>query len=168
MKSIDIIKSGMFYWMQESYMALRKHKNGIKQWQELMDKGLCAGYEKQCAKRGSGAKGFLKHVIARDRLLGLEAGGGIMARKGKQITKFSYWIECPFAVLKDRIGVEEYEEISTKGYLATKIRYFLGDGWVASVVKSPWLGDKRTEWVVEKIGYSKPTKDSGHELWVCI
>ena len=150
MKSADIIKSGMFYWMLESYMALRLHKNGIKQWQEIMDKALSAGYEKQGAKQSSGPEGFLKNVIARDKLLGLKAGGSVLAKNGKQITKFSYWIECPFASLKDRINAQEYEEISTKGYLATKIKYFLGDDWKANMIKNPWLGNPRTEWVIEK------------------
>ena len=148
----------MFYWMRESYMALRKQEyGGIRSWQNIMDKGLSAGYDSQGAKRNSGVKGFLKHVIARDKLLGLKTGGKILAKKGKQITRFSYWLECPFTSLKDRLSMEEYEEISTRGYLATKIRYFLGDGWKATMMKNPWKGHKRTEWVVEKINFKRLT-----------
>jgi hypothetical protein len=150
MKPLDIVKNGMFYWMRESYMALRKQGyGGIRLWQEIMEKALTAGYESAKAKRNSGMRGFLKHVVARDKMLGLAAGGKIIVNK-KNHQKFSYWIVDPFLPLKDKISQEEYHEISTNGFLRAKIKYFLGEGWITKMIKTPWNGDKRTEWILEK------------------
>ena len=38
-----------------------------------MEQGLSTGYEKQGAPRNSGVDGFLKYVVERDQMLGLEA-----------------------------------------------------------------------------------------------
>ena len=142
----DIAVKTAFYWMRESFLALKEYPNGIKKWQEIMDKALTTGYEKMGATRLSGPKGFLEYVVERDRLLGLRAGGSIINEN-----KFSYHIKDPFIDLKDTITKEEYEQISTYGYLKTKMNYFLGPDWKAAMQSCPWNNDKKeTLWVIEK------------------
>ena len=47
------------------------------------------------------------------------------------------------------VPLEEYEEISTRGYIATKIKYFC-PGFIPKMTKNRWKGDERTEWVIRK------------------
>ncbi|MBI4895743.1 MAG: hypothetical protein HY831_04595 [Candidatus Aenigmarchaeota archaeon] len=145
-KELQIARAGMFFWMREATLEmLKRGQEGIEEWQRKMDKGLLAGYEIQGAPRNSGVEGFLKYVVERDRFLGLEAGGHVTNERN-----FSYWIIDPFIPLREEITQEEYEKISTHGYLATKIRYFLPGEWKTTLMKSPWLGDDRTEWIIER------------------
>lgn len=91
MSNFEIAKSGMFYWMTGCYLALRKQgEEGIRQWQEIMDRGLSAGYVAQGATRNSGPEAFLKYAVERDKMLGLPVGGRIIGEKS-----FLYWIQDP-------------------------------------------------------------------------
>ncbi|MBI1973622.1 hypothetical protein HYS54_02310 [Candidatus Micrarchaeota archaeon] len=143
-KQVEIVRNGMFYWMRESFTALRSYPGGIGKWQHMMHAALTAGYEKQGAPRNSGPQGFLEHVVARDLMLGLPAGGEVLSED-----KFVYWIQDPFIVLKEKIGEEDYEQISTHGYVKTKLDYFC-PGWHATLAKSCWRGNERSEWIIEK------------------
>ena|SRR3989344_2309299 len=138
------------YWMAESYLALRGYSGGIEKWKEIMSKGLSLAYEKMGAMRLSGPESFLEYVIGRDKMLGLHAGGDIIDEN-----KFSYWIADPFLGLKDKITKKEYEQISTHGYLKTKMDYFLGKDWKAMMHKCPWdsnddKDNNKTSWLIEK------------------
>jgi hypothetical protein len=141
----EIVSKGLFHWMRESFLALRKQPEGIKLWQEIIDKALTSGYESSGAVPSSGPEEFLKHVVERDKLLGLEAGGEILSPD-----KFSYWIKDPFLPLKNSIPLEEYQEISTLGYIEAKRKFFVPD-FSVRMVKNMWEGEERSEWIFEKV-----------------
>ena len=90
----------------------------------FLSRTLEAGYEKAGAQSSAGIDEFLKYVVERDNLIGLEAGGRKISSE-----MFSYWIKDMFFPLcKDRrLTEKEYATISTNGYLRTKINYFLPD-----------------------------------------
>ena len=112
----------------------------------ILSKALESGYERAGARRGAGVNEFLYYVIERDRLVGLEAGGEKISG-----WEFTYWIEDMFLFLcrDGSLTLDEYETISTDGYLRTKINYFLPnpENWNAEMTMSPFLSD-RTEWKI--------------------
>ncbi len=142
----EIFRNNMFHWIRTAYKIARLvGRDGIKAWQDEMKKGLQKGYDTAGAKRGSGPTGFLKYVVERDRALDLSAGGEVIDQD-----TFIYWIEDFFSPLKEEgVTEQEYEDISTRGYLAAKIEYFC-PGFEPKLVKSPWRGDKRTEWILRR------------------
>ncbi len=147
-KEYPLSLKGMFAWMAGSYVDLKSiaGEEGIILWKQRMDKGLSAGYNAQGAARGSGVDAFLEHVVKRDHVLGMEAGGHVTNER-----KFSYWIKDLFYLFKNEISETDYQNISTHGYLATKIKYFLTGEWKATMTKNPWQGHDRTEWIIEKL-----------------
>lgn len=141
----DIAAATAFYWMRQAAI-IALNSGSVDQWQAAMREGLHAAYKRMGAPGNSGAKGFLRYVLERDRALGLEAGG-----ETRSSDEFIYWIKDPFLPLKDKITEKQYECLSTHGYLQAKIDYFC-PGFSATLTKSPWRGDDRTEWVIKKMG----------------
>lgn len=145
MNEIHPAVKGMFFWMMESYKALRESgEEGIKKWQDIITKSLHAGFEKQGAKCNSGPDAFLKFVVERDKALGLEAGGEII-----DSNSFAYWIKDPFLPLKESMTLKDYENISTLGYVEAKKQFFVSE-FNVKMTKNMWKGDEISEWIFER------------------
>jgi len=70
----------------------------------------------------------------------------------KTANGLEYWIVDPFVMLKNRITEDEYQIISTFGYVSIKVNFFLGDvsEWSVELKESPWGGYERSLWQITR------------------
>ena len=150
-KDVHTIAAKFKKCLSSTALALRQldWREGLEEFNKIMAVALPAGYEAAYGQvRGSGVDGFLRYVIDRDRMLDYEVGG----RKISD-TEFEYWIRDPFIDLKDIITEDEYQIISTHGYVWIKMNFFLDDdapNWFAHLKESPWRGHRRSLWRMKR------------------
>jgi len=145
----QFLKNFAWFWLAQSvYYACSAQK--MNEWQAEMRNGLFKGYDAQGAKRMGGVDEFIEHVGKRDNEFVCIPVDFEKADENRFIYRMRV---CPFLGARGRlksIGVRDCKEISTEGYLKTKIEYFLGDAWKLQTTRCIWKGDKYCEHVFVK------------------
>ncbi|MBI4162039.1 MAG: hypothetical protein HY513_00020 [Candidatus Aenigmarchaeota archaeon] len=140
---VELLSKKFQVCLGEFFLVFKKAYR-LSVYNEILSRALQSGYERAGARHGAGVDEFLKYVVARDQLIGLEAGGEKISGM-----EFAYWIKDMFSPLcqSGQITRADYTAISTNGYLHAKISYFLPDShkWHAEMIMSPFDSD-RTEW----------------------
>ena len=127
-----------------SFFELGGRKD-IQEFNRIMKEGLHKGYERAYPNsRESGIEGFQEYVVERDEIIGCKAGVNVSNEN-----QFIYSIEDPFVYLVDAVTKDQYEQISTRGYLDAKMDYFFGADakrWSRFLEHSRYDGKNESVW----------------------